>query len=29
MVSYTYTDQKVVRVHATCFALWERERTAE
>jgi hypothetical protein len=29
MVSYTYTDQKVVRVHAACSALWEQERTAE
>jgi hypothetical protein len=26
IVSYTYADRKVVRVHAACSALWEQER---
>jgi hypothetical protein len=29
MVSYTYADRKVVRVHAACSALWEQERPAQ
>jgi hypothetical protein len=28
MVAYTYTDGKVVRLHAACSALWEQERAA-
>jgi len=26
MVSYTYADRKVVRLHAACDALWRLER---
>ena len=26
MVSYTYVDRKVVRLHAACDALWRLER---
>ena len=28
MISYTYTDRKVIRLHAACDALWHQEREA-
>lgn len=28
MVSYTYSDRELIRVHAACDALWTRERAA-
>ena len=29
MLTFTYADQKVVRVHAACDALWSQDRAAE
>jgi hypothetical protein len=29
VVSYVYSDWRVVRLHATCDELWRQERTAE
>jgi len=29
LVSYTYADQRVIRLHADCDALWRLESTAE
>jgi hypothetical protein len=28
MISYAYTDRRVVRLHAACDALWHQEREA-
>ena len=28
MISYIYTDRKVIRLHAACDALWHQEREA-